>query len=123
MSLTNVEQRTRVTSHGQHPVIGHHVLVETALTEPDGILAIPDRTPVRSAVLVLSGSSGRVETDRVRLLAVHGAAALSFRWFGDVGQPEDIREIPLETFAPAMNTRFPRSWTRRTSASVGTSRT
>ncbi|WP_328291595.1 hypothetical protein OG218_02345 [Kineococcus sp. NBC_00420] len=79
--------------------------MEYALTKPTGILALPTAQP-RCAVLVLSGSSGRVETDRVRLLAGHGAAALSLRWFGDqssdTAQPPGICEIPLETFTPAL---------------------
>ncbi|MBB2903106.1 hypothetical protein FHR75_003948 [Kineococcus radiotolerans] len=69
------------------------------------MLTLPASRP-RCAVLVLSGSSGRVETERVRLLAAHGAAALSLRWFGDVSgdtaQPPGIREVPLETFTPAL---------------------
>lgn len=56
-----------------------------------------------AAVLVLSGSSGRVEHERVRLLTDHGAVALSIRWFGDVGQPPGICEVPLETFTPALD--------------------
>ncbi|GAB2744931.1 hypothetical protein GCM10010442_75960 [Kitasatospora kifunensis] len=45
-------------------------------------------------VLVLAGSSGRIETDRCRLLARTGMAALSIRWFGGEGQPAGICEIP-----------------------------
>lgn len=79
--------------------------MEHALTHPPGLLALPTGRP-RCAVLVLSGSSGRIETDRVRLLAAHGAAALSLRWFGDrsssTAQPPGICEVPLETFTPAL---------------------
>ena len=57
----------------------------------------------RCAVLILSGSSGRIETDRARLLAAQGAAVLPFQWFGGPGQPPEICEIPLETFAPALD--------------------
>jgi hypothetical protein len=35
-----------------------------------------------AGVLVLSGSSGRVEEDRCRVLAAAGATAASYRWFG-----------------------------------------
>ncbi|MFF4986340.1 acyl-CoA thioester hydrolase/BAAT C-terminal domain-containing protein [Streptosporangium saharense] len=54
-------------------------------------------------VLVLSGSSGRVETERSRLLARQSAVTLSIRWFGAPGQPEGICEIPLETFGDAVD--------------------
>jgi hypothetical protein len=80
--------------------------MQHALTQPEGLLALPARRP-RCAVLVLSGSSGRIETDRVRLLADHGAAALSLRWFGDLTsntrQPPGICEVPLETLTPALD--------------------
>lgn len=80
-----------------------HVDVEYLLSEPDGRLVLPENEDPRCAVLVLSGSSGRVEVDRVRLLAARGAAALSMRWFGDVHQPPGICEVPLETFSPALD--------------------
>jgi uncharacterized protein len=48
-----------------------------------GVLVVPENDDPRCAVLVLSGSSGRVEVDSARLLAARGAAALSTRWFGD----------------------------------------
>lgn len=53
-------------------------MVEEVLSGPAGLLAMPAGR-ARCAVLVLSGSSGRVESARVRLLAAHGAAALSLR--------------------------------------------
>ncbi|MDV9199896.1 acyl-CoA thioester hydrolase/BAAT C-terminal domain-containing protein, partial [Streptomyces sp. Wh19] len=53
-------------------------------------------------MLVLSGSSGRIEEERCRLLAREGMAALSIRWFGGSGQPPGICEVPLETFEPAI---------------------
>ncbi|MGI4896002.1 MAG: acyl-CoA thioester hydrolase/BAAT C-terminal domain-containing protein [Janthinobacterium lividum] len=76
--------------------------MELSLTNPAGLLALPAGR-ARCAVLVLSGSSGRIDVDRVRLLAGHGAAALSLRWFADTGQPPGICEIPLETFTPALD--------------------
>jgi len=76
--------------------------VEQLLTAPAGVLCVPDGG-ARCAALVLSGSSGRVETDRVRLLAGHGAAAMSLRWFGDAGQPPGVCEVSLETFGPALD--------------------
>lgn len=80
-----------------------HARMESVLTGPAGFLATPENRNPTAAVLVLSGSSGRVETDRVRLLASRGAAALSIRWFGDPGQPPGICEVPLETFSPALD--------------------
>ncbi|NRQ37045.1 acyl-CoA thioesterase [Nonomuraea sp. NN258] len=56
-----------------------------------------------AAVLVLGGSSGRVEAERCRLLAARGLTALSIRWFGGPGQAAGIREIPLETFTAAVD--------------------
>jgi len=52
----------------------------------------------RVGVLVLSGSSGRVERERCDVLADAGAVALSYRWFG-----EAIDRIPLESFEPALD--------------------
>jgi len=52
----------------------------------------------RVGVLVLSGSSGRVESERCDVLADAGAVALSYRWFG-----EAIDRIPLESFEPALD--------------------
>lgn len=54
-----------------------------------------------TGVIVLSGSSGRVDTDRAALFAKAGANALALRWFGAVGQSPGICEIPLETFFSA----------------------
>jgi dienelactone hydrolase len=53
-------------------------------------------------VLVLAGSSGRLDLARARLLAEHGALVVALRWFGGPGQPPDICEVPLETFIEAL---------------------
>ena len=50
-----------------------------------------------TGVLVLSGSSGRVEVDRCRVLAEAGATAASYRWFG-----ETLDRVPLESFEDAL---------------------
>jgi pimeloyl-ACP methyl ester carboxylesterase len=50
-----------------------------------------------TGVLVLSGSSGRVETERCRVLAEAGATAASYRWFG-----ETLDRVPLESFDEAL---------------------
>lgn len=49
-------------------------------------------------VLTLAGSSGRVDIDRARFFARHGALAESIRWFGGPGQNPGPWEIPLEQF-------------------------
>ncbi len=71
------------------------------MAEPDSYLARPEH-PCGTGVLVLSGSSGRVERDRCQVLAGAGAVAMSIQWFGGPGQPPGICEVPLETFAPAL---------------------
>lgn len=65
-----------------------------------GFLAAPVRGS-GAGVLVLAGSSGRIEDERCRILAREGLTALSVRWFGGPGQPSGICEVPLETFVSA----------------------
>jgi hypothetical protein len=73
------------------------------LTDHDGVLVEPSDGGTGTGVLVLSGSSGRVERDRARLLASAGvSAALTYRWFGGEGRPAGIWEHPLEAFTPAV---------------------
>jgi dienelactone hydrolase len=77
-------------------------LRETAYAHEGVLLERPDGGN-GTGVLVLSGSSGRVERDRARLLASAGVtAALTYRWFGGDGQPAGIWEYTLESFAPAV---------------------
>jgi dienelactone hydrolase len=54
-------------------------------------------------VLVLAGSSGRVDVDRARALARYGAVALALRWFGGSGQSPGICEVPLESFTAGID--------------------
>ena len=70
------------------------------LDEVDGVCVRPvgSRTHTGTGVLVLSGSSGRVETERAGVLAGVGTTALTYRWFGTPGQPSGIWELPLESF-------------------------
>ena len=70
---------------------------EVRLDGIEGVRFLPDH-PHGTAALVLSGSSGRVEVDRARLLAQHGVVAESIRWFGGPGQHEGPWEVPVETF-------------------------
>jgi pimeloyl-ACP methyl ester carboxylesterase len=51
-----------------------------------------------TGVLVLSGSSGRVESARCDVLAGLGATAASYRWFG-----EAVDLVPLESFEDALS--------------------
>ncbi|MDF3213971.1 acyl-CoA thioesterase [Mesorhizobium sp. M7A.F.Ca.CA.001.09.2.1] len=54
-----------------------------------------------TGVVVLGGSSARVDVGRARLFANEGSSALALQWFGGEGQPPGICEIPLETFFAA----------------------
>ncbi|WP_329524982.1 acyl-CoA thioester hydrolase/BAAT C-terminal domain-containing protein [Streptomyces sp. NBC_01462] len=77
-------------------------VTERELTNPwEGVLVTPT-CGSDIGVLVLGGSSGRIEHERTRILARQGMTALSIRWFGGPGQPPGICEIPLETFTEAI---------------------
>jgi uncharacterized protein len=54
-------------------------------------------------VLVLTGSSARMDVERTRLFTQRGALAVALRWFGGPGQPPGICEIPLESFTLAVD--------------------
>ena len=76
--------------------------LEIALTEGlQGSLLKPERQS-GWGVVVLGGSSGRVDAARAGLFADRGAVAVALRWFGGEGQTPGICEIPLESFAPAI---------------------
>jgi hypothetical protein len=62
-----------------------------------GDLFLPSH-PSGWGVLVLAGSSGRLDVHGARLLARAGAIALAQRWFGQPGLPAEIRDVPLELF-------------------------
>lgn len=79
---------------------------EKTLRGPEGVLVIPEKH-CGTAVLTVGGSSGRVDGDRARLLAAHGALAMSIRWFGGPGQPAGPRLVPLETFTDALDRLAP----------------
>src|SRR5690625_853590 len=59
--------------------------------------------PCGTGVLVLTGSSGRVDTQRAALLARHGAVALPLQWFGGERQQPGCWEVPIETFIHALD--------------------
>ncbi|MFE9453921.1 acyl-CoA thioester hydrolase/BAAT C-terminal domain-containing protein [Streptomyces sp. NPDC006739] len=95
-------------------------VTERELTDPwEGVLAAPVAGG-DIGVLVLAGSSGRIERERVRLLARQGMTTLSIRWFGGPGQSPGICEIPLETFTAAVD--FLRSHGARRIGVLGTSK-
>ena len=79
---------------------------EERLTGPDGLLVTPEH-PCGTGVLVIAGSSGRVDTERARLLGRWGALASSIRWFGGQGQQPEPIEVPLETFTSALDRLAP----------------
>ena len=72
------------------------------LAEEDTYLATPER-PCGTGVLVLHGSSGRLEEARAELFAAAGASALAIRWFGGYGQQETTCDVPLERFFAALD--------------------
>ncbi|WP_298864851.1 alpha/beta fold hydrolase [uncultured Microbacterium sp.] len=60
-----------------------------------------DAEPAESngtAVLLLAGSSGRIESARADLLSTTGARVRAIRWFGGIGQRPAPHEVPLELF-------------------------
>ncbi|MFA1673622.1 acyl-CoA thioester hydrolase/BAAT C-terminal domain-containing protein [Rhizobium mongolense] len=67
-----------------------------------GILLEPDRR-TEWGILVLAGSSGRVDVPRASLFASIGVTSLALRWFGGEGQAPGICEVPLETFVQAID--------------------
>ncbi len=76
------------------------------LTRPDGLFVTPAQ-PCGTGVLVLAGSSGRVDAERARLLGRFGATTASIRWFGGEGQQPEPFEVPLETFTAALDRLAP----------------
>ncbi len=69
----------------------------TLTGEVQGALLRPEKAS-GLGVLVLTGSSGRVDVDRARMFAERGAVALAQRWWGGKGQATGINLIPLEVF-------------------------
>lgn len=59
------------------------------------------KTNTATGVVVLGGSSGRVDVARARLCASQGATVIALRWFGGEGQVPGICEVPLEIFFAA----------------------
>lgn len=59
--------------------------------------------PTGRGVLVVAGSSGRLDEQRAQVFAGLGAVALTVRWFGGPGQQPGPFEVPLETFSGALD--------------------
>ncbi|GAA2747175.1 acyl-CoA thioester hydrolase/BAAT C-terminal domain-containing protein [Kitasatospora cinereorecta] len=78
-------------------------VVEHELASPWEAVLLEPAGGSTTGVVVLAGSSGRVDRQRARLLAEQGILALAVRWFGGPGQPPGICEVPLETFVTAVD--------------------
>lgn len=78
------------------------MVIEHRLSHPEGVLLRPD-DPCGTGLLVLGGSSGRVDDERARLLADHGALAMSVRWFGGPEQQPAPYEVPLEQLSACLD--------------------
>ena len=72
-------------------------MIRLSLTGPEGVRWVPSRH-VGDGVLVLAGSSGRIDSGRAQLFGEHGCIAESIRWFGGPGQNAGPWEIPIELF-------------------------
>jgi dienelactone hydrolase len=59
--------------------------------------------PSGSGVLLLAGSSGRVDSHRAQVLRAHGATVLAIRWFGGPGQQPGPFEVPIELIVNALD--------------------
>lgn len=67
-----------------------------------GSLLRPERCN-GTGVVVLGGSSGRIDLVRAGLFAERGVLAIALRWFGGEGQSPGICEIPIEIFSQAID--------------------
>lgn len=69
----------------------------TLTGQVQGALLQPEQ-PNGWGVIVITGSSGRVDVDRATLFAERGATVLAQKWWGGEGQAQGINLIPLEVF-------------------------
>ncbi len=67
------------------------------LDDPPGVRHVP-ADPCGTGVLILGGSSGRIQDFRAQLFAEGGAVAESIQWFGGAHQSPGPWEVPLELF-------------------------
>ncbi len=75
-------------------------------TDPEWRLVRPE-VPCGTGVLLLAGSSGRVDVGRASLLARHGATVLAIRWFGGPDQQSGPYDVPLEPIVSALDLLAP----------------
>lgn len=76
---------------------------ETVLEgEVQGVLLTP-AAPSGLGVLVLGGSSGKIDVPRAALFASRGAHAIALQWFAGKDQIPGVCEVPLESFTPAID--------------------
>lgn len=68
-----------------------------------GELFLPVKLKSSMAVIVLGGSSGRINRDYSERLAAAGIAALSLAYFGAEGLSNTLDSIPMETVSEAIN--------------------
>lgn len=87
-------------------VLAHGRCGVTAIADVD-LYRARARGGAGTGVLVLAGSSGRLDVGRADALATAGADALAVRWFGGVGQPATPCEVPVETFVNALDLLAP----------------
>lgn len=79
-------------------------MFETVTLDGDvqGALLRPAHPP-GLGVLVITGSSGRIDAERAALFAARGCTVLAQRWWGGEGQAPGINEIPLEVFVRGLD--------------------
>lgn len=68
-----------------------------------GIFSYPAHAGPAPAIIILSGSDGRIRANQAALLASHGFATLTLAYFGAEGLPKNLVHIPLEYFETAIN--------------------
>jgi hypothetical protein len=89
---------------GQAAAAAPGELAAREVTDPlEGVLYTGSEPSGGVGLLVLAGSSGRIERTRARIFAEQGITTLAIRWFGGPGQPAGPCEIPLETFTAALD--------------------
>jgi dienelactone hydrolase len=98
VSSRNLLREARTTD-----VIERHLALST--TEFIGTYFTRPKTPSRRTAVLLFGGSGGGQTRDLEasLLASHGYPALSIAYFGELGLPQRLADIPLEYFVNALN--------------------